>query len=232
MNIEYISTITASDMVTWILALMGGFIAYLVIDHFQTSMERHKVINEIETKLNHLFSSTIAKKVENEEYNTVMVRTVLHDFSPWVFNKNASPLIMDAQRHICIRKDQAYHEYISTQALHESLVLFRRIEKLHKSKIIESIDLSDLWREILPYGTSNRLIFFGNYFSKHDTQSIAYVLMKTVNACKKHKNQPALDYFKNNYKNQEEDIDTYFQDNTRIGAKRKVALKQFFDIVK
>jgi len=96
------------------LGFSRGVIAYLVIDHFQTSMERHKVINEIETKLSDLFSSKIAKKVENVEYSTVMVRTVLHDFTPWQFNKEAQPLIMDAQRYICIRNDEMYHEYIST----------------------------------------------------------------------------------------------------------------------
>ncbi|MBN4063120.1 hypothetical protein JYU21_02910 [Alkaliphilus sp. AH-315-G20] len=140
MDIQYIRTITASDLITWVLAFVGGFIAYLVIDHLQTTTERHNVVTDIENKIHELFSNKIAKVQKDNELESVMVRTVLHDFSDWVFEKDVELEVIDGQRFINIRRDNKYVEFISTQALHESLILFRRIEKLYKSNIITSID--------------------------------------------------------------------------------------------
>jgi len=232
LDIQYIRTITASDMITWLLAFVGGFIAYLVIDHLQTTMERHNVITDIENKINELFCNKIAKAKKNGVLESVMVRTVLHDFSDWSFQKDMELEVVDGQRFINIRKDEKYVEFISTQALHESLILFRRIEKLYKSKIIKSIDLSDLWREIIPYGSSRRLQFFEQYYSQRDIESITYVIMETVLACNKHKNDTAVDYFKEHYSRQKEEVEGFYFKNTRIRLIDRYSLSKLKRIVK
>lgn len=48
------------------------------------------------------------------------------------------------------------------------MIIFRRIEKLYKDKIIKKVDLADMWREILPIGLSERLKFFSSYLSDKD----------------------------------------------------------------
>jgi hypothetical protein len=234
MNIDFISQVAASDLIGWLLAFLGGFIAYRIVDNMQTSLERHSVISDIEEKINHLFSSPIAKSTCSKDLGLhyVTVRTVLHDFSPWKDYTGDSEILMDdCQRYINIRDDDHYREYISSQALHEILILFRRIEKLHKSKIIKDVDLSDLWREILPLCMSNRLGFLRSYYSDRDIESILYVFMYTGIACHKYQMDNALDYIKMHYKAVDEKLKDLFQNNRRLRFQDLNALKKYKKIV-
>jgi hypothetical protein len=219
-------------MITWLLAFVGGFIAYLVIDHLQTTMERHNVITDIENKINDLFSNKIAKSKKDGVLESVMIRTILHDFTDWEYQKDMELEVIDGQRFISVRQDDKYVEFISTQALHESLILFRRIEKLYKSKIIKSIDLSDLWRELIPFGSSRRLQFFEQYYSQRDIESITYVIMETVLACNKHKNDTAVNYFIEHYNKQRDEVKSFYFNNTRIRFIDRYSLYKFKRLVK
>ena len=165
---EIVRQILASDIISWFLAFIGGFIVFKVVDNMQTAIERHNVIKDVENSINELFSKTIAKsnkcngKENSQEIDYVTVRTVLHDDSPWEkYIKGKTEIVIeDSQRFVQIRKDKGYKEYISTQAIHELSILFRRVEKLYKDSILKPIDLADMWREILPFGTSGRLEFY------------------------------------------------------------------------
>lgn len=229
MDISFINEITISDIISWILAFFGGYIAYRIVDHMQTSIERHNVISDIENQLNIIFSSKIAKiKEPNEELESVMVRTVLHDFEHWLdYDKSIGTLIVDHQRYVMIRDSDNRKEYISTQALHEMLVLFRRIEKLFKDGIIKKIDLADLWREILPFAVSNRIGFLITYYTPRDIDSLIYVVFQTYLACEIHQIDSAVKYFRDNYEVDKNDFESLLNDNKRLRLIDKLKIKKF-----
>ena len=131
----------------------------------------------------------------------LFLRTILDDKNSWFKYKRKNDCIIIAnQRYIKIRKikEDFSTEYISTKAIHELMILFRRIEKLYKDGIIKKIDLVDIWREILPFGVSGRPEFFTSYLSDNDTKSMRYVILMTLCASKKYKNTDALNYFNSN----------------------------------
>ena len=181
----------------------------------QTNINRHSIIKDIESTVNQLFSNDLAKsnyniKLEDEEERaTVNVRTVLHDDYPWEYfdrkNEDKNKMIIeDTQRCVRIRSHEECNEYISTQALHEILIIFRGIEKLYKDSILKKIDLADMWREILPFAISGRLLLISSYFSKDDIELIVFVVFNTVLACDKYKIEQALKYFKEGYNKEKE----------------------------
>lgn len=94
------------------------------------------------------------------------------------------------------------------------MILFRRIEKLYKDRIIGKIDLVDMWRELIPFATSGRLDFFASYLSGKDIESIEYVVLLTAVSAVKYKNNVALDYFTKHFKRA--DIDEIVKGNSRI----------------
>jgi len=236
---EFVTQILASDMIGWVLAFIGGFIVFKIVDNMQTAMERHNVIKDVENSINTLFSAPIAKsnkssKTENNhEVENVTVRTVFHDESPWeeYIKGETEIVIKKTQRFVQIRSKKGYKEYISTQALHESLILFRRLEKLYKDAILKPIDLGDMWREILPFGTSGRLEFYKSYFSESDIRSILFVVFNTVLACEKYKIDNAVKYFAEDFlKNKP--IQKFYLKNNRYTFDERFRVKKFFGIMK
>ena len=141
--------ITMGDFLGWILAAISGIIVYKLIDHFQTSMERHAMLKEVEDSFSAIYDSIIAKSNVNtkgKKLESVMVRSVLHDKCDWQVKQNTdgkmknSHNIEDSQLYIQIRNykenDRNCNEWISSQALHEIMLLCRRIEKMIKGEII------------------------------------------------------------------------------------------------
>ena len=57
--------ITMGDFLGWILAAISGIIVYKLIDHFQTSMERHAMLKEVEDSFSAIYDSIIAKSNVN-----------------------------------------------------------------------------------------------------------------------------------------------------------------------
>ena len=205
--------------------------------NIQTKMERHTVIKEIESSINTLFSTQIAKsnnnnKENNQEINDVYIRTILHDKSPWEEYKHGETKIEihKCQRYVQIRSKDGYDEYISTQAIHESLILFRRIEKLYKDSILKPIDLADLWREILPFGTSGRLEFYKSYLGESDIRSIVFVLLNTILACEKYKIYNAIEYFSTDFLENRRKKKLYLKNN-RYTFKERFRVKKFLEIL-
>ncbi|HYE80632.1 MAG TPA: hypothetical protein VEG39_00545 [Clostridia bacterium] len=229
-GIEIVRQILASDIINWLLAFIGGIFVYRIVDNMQTKIARHSIIKDIETTINDLFSKQIAKSnrgKKNEDIVTVNLRTILHDFSPWqVYSRDSEIIIEDNQRYIRIRDDENYTEYVSTQALHEALIIFRRIEKLYKDSILKPVDLVDMWREILPFGSSRRLEFLTSYFSKFDVEPVIFVLYNTLLACYKFRMKNAVDYFRKYYKSNPE-LASHFLDNGRYRIQEKLKIKLF-----
>ena len=90
-------------------------------------------------------------------------------------------------------------EWISTQALHEMVLLFRRIEKMYKDGIIKRIDLADLFREIIPLGQSGRIQFIREYYGEYDADCIGYIVMQTIVSSYKNHNYNTVKIFKEYY---------------------------------
>jgi len=237
-SLEIVKQVLASDLIGWILAFLGGIIAFRIVDNLQVKIERHNVIREIENSINDLFSEPIAKsnmsmkKENNDELIDVNVRSVLHDNGPWEkYIKGKTVVNIEKnQRYVQIRSENGYSEFISTQALHELLIIFRRIEKLYKDSIFKPIDLADMWREILPFSCSGRLEFFKSYFDESDIRSIVFVIFNTVLACEKYGINNAVSsfaiYFLDNI-----EIQQYFYKNNRYTFKERIKVKKFKKII-
>lgn len=130
-----------------------------------------------------------------------------------------------------IRKKYGYKEYISTQAIHELLILFRRVEKLYKDSILKPIDLADMWRGILPFGTSGRPGFYKSYLGENDIKSIIFVVFNAVLACDKYKIDNAVKYFAEDFlKNKP--MQKFYSENSRYTFKEKFRVKRSFEIIK
>ena len=199
------------------------------------------------------------RKIPNPEEDRVMIRNVLHDFTDWELNpktkevpqvdsetgelSKVSPevIILANQRYLHIRDNDYtnektgeivhYDEWISTQALHELTLKARRIEKMFKGRVMRRVDLSDMFRELVPLATSGRLQFIANYYDKYDADCVGYLVMQTIVSCDKYHNEDIVKYFVGYYKEHPE-IHKYFTEGVRI---RKVydfhAIRRFNYIV-
>ena len=227
--LRFTDGLSSSDVIGWILAALAGIIAYRLIDNMQMSIERHNMLSTIEDAVSSLYDSQIAFLVpkgqtlseDNAKECRVMVRSVLHDFSDWQTimspenPKERDVKIIGHQRYVHLRKNEKYDEWISTQALHEITLKMRRIEKMFKSGIVKRIDLSDMFREIIPLGMSGRLEFFRSYYGEYDAECVAYIVMQTVVSCDKYQNHDIVNEFARYY-NTHEEIRPLFGKNRRI----------------
>ena len=237
---KFTDGIATSDVLGWILALFGAYFVYRLIDHMQTSMERHSMLRDIEASLSELYDQPIAKSKQEkldslppnisfEQYKinlceNVMVRSVLHDFTNWEPKyDNEHKLIceiVDTQRFLLIRNNQDknnhYYEWISTQALHEILLVSRRIEKMYKDGIIKPLDLADMSHEIIPLGMSGRIKLLSNYYGHYDAECVAYLVMMTVVACYRHKNIESVNTFRQYYQEYSKELSVFFVKSVRI----------------
>ena len=255
--LRFTEGLSTSDLFGWLLAALAGIIAYKLIDNMQTSIERHNMLSAVEDKFSELYDSLIAFRVnkgeklteENSEKYLVMVRSVLHDESDWQIIEEKSggsaskegadkpsgePVfdvqMLNHQRYVHIRDNGEWDEWISTQALHEICLKTRRIEKMYKGGIIKPLDLSDMFREIIPLGMSGRPEFFRKYYSDYDAECIAYLVMQTVVACDKSKNHDIINSFVTDY-NKRPDIHVLFENNRRIKSIRdRMAQNRFRQI--
>ncbi len=239
--LRFTDGLSSSDIIGWILAALAGIIAYRLIDNMQMSIERHNMLGSIEDAVSSLYDSQIAFSVadgqelsrDNAEASRVMVRSVLHDFSDWrIIMSSENPKerdikIIGNQRYIHIRKDGKFDEWISTQALHEISLKMRRIEKMFKSRIVKRIDLSDMFREIIPLGMSGRLEFFRSYYGDYDAECLAYLVMQTVVSCNKYQNHDIVNEFAKYYRTHEE-IRPLFEKNRRVVRCRDAAALRTF----
>ena len=244
--LRFTDGIASSDLIGWLLAALAGVIAYKLIDHMQTAIERHSMLSAVEDSFSQLFNAKIAVSLEpGEELNEksakkhkVMVRSVLHDYSDWKIvyaGGSDSPeagvpesKIIRNQRYVHIRDDKNYNEWISTQALHEIILKSRRIEKMFKGGVVKRIDLADMFRELMPLGISGRLEFFKTYYDDYDAECLGYLIMQTVVSCDKYGNSSIVSEFVQYYKSHPE-IQSLFKDNRRVRPFADFFAKLHFD---
>ena len=194
-----------------------------MIDHVQTSMERHEKLSEVEKYFSEIYNSVIAKTRQGkskkvEKFQNVMVRSVLHDNTDWYVDYDTDKrmmlnkkILIEHQLYIQIRKEEKteQNEWIATQALHEIMLHCRRIEKMYKDGIIKRIDLADLSREIVPLGISGRMEFFATYYDKYAADCVGYLVMQTIVSCEKYHNNGMVKKFVDYY-NRHPNIHQYF----------------------
>ncbi|MBD8925167.1 MAG: hypothetical protein EGR89_04035 [[Eubacterium] rectale] len=239
---DIVSGMTEGDIVGWILAAFGGIIVYKAIDHLQTSMGRHQMLKDIEDSFSKIYNSVIAmteRDSQKGKQRNVMVRSVLHDKSDWQIIKNCGNEIEthidENQLYVKIRnrckKKGISEEWVSSQALHEIMLLCRRCEKMYKDKIIKRIDLSDLSSEIVPLGMSGRIQFFNAYYGSYSAECVGYLVLQTVVSCYKNHNYGSVRSFVIYYKNHEEIHDFYLKSKRIRPIRDYFALKKFRKIV-
>ncbi|MBO6112870.1 MAG: hypothetical protein J6P45_07485 [Lachnospiraceae bacterium] len=239
--LRFTDGLSSSDVIGWILAALAGIIAYRLIDNMQMSIERHNMLSTIEDAVSGLFDSQIAFSMPKGEIPSddtadkfrVMVRSVLHDGSDWKFilsSDNPQKVdirIADHQRYVHIRNDAKYNEWISTQALHEISLKMRRIEKMYKGGIVRRIDLSDMFREIIPLGMSGRLEFFRSYYGDYDAECLAYLIMQTVVSCHKYHNDEIVKEFAGYFRKHEEIWPLFYKNRRILKFRDAFALHRF-----
>lgn len=229
MNLEIVSQIFASDIINWIFAAGGGAFAYLVLHRMQNTRERHAMIKEIEDLISRLMDEEYAMTwvdYKQDSLEKVNFRTILHDFSPWILFSKENVRVIDGQRYVLIRDDKEYYELISTSLIHESLLWFRRVNKLYKDRIITSEDIADLWRQILPFMRANKLEFYRSYLGEDDTNSILTICLHCLYSIKKHNRVTAIKYATEMIKECEK-YDSYFKEFSNRWLFEKITLKEF-----
>ncbi len=211
--LRFTDGLSSSDIIGWILAALAGIIAYKLIDHMQTSIERHSMLSAAEDDITKIFNSVTAISLQSvdtlpqdgkiDDKDKVMVRSVLHDNTDWKPIKDQTKgiecRIIENQRYLHIRNDEKYNEWISTQALHELNLKVRRLEKMFKGGIVKRIDLADMFRELVPLGMSGRIEFFLEYYGDYDAECIGYLVMQTIVSCYKYKNTKTVEDFTEYY---------------------------------
>lgn len=232
MNIEIVRQILASDIINWMFAALGGSLAYIVLHRMQNSRERHMMIKDIEDSITVIMDMNFAKnkmKDSQESLQIVNFRTVLHDDTPWILYSKDNIQITDGQRFILVRDDEKFYELIGTALIHESLLWFRRVNKLYKDKIIKDEDLADLWRQILPFMRANKLAFYRSYLGEDDTYPILAVCMHCIRACYKLNRNNAIKYIEDMI-NETDDFDKYLNELHNKWIIKKVFLKTKLNI--
>ncbi len=242
--LRFTDGLSPSDIIGWVLAALAGIIAYKLIDHMQTSIERHSMLSLIEDDITGIFNSVTALSFSKDDKwpegeiikdkNKVMVRSVLHDNTPWQIirdpNGSIECRIVGNQRFLHIRNDEKYNEWISTQALHEIGLKARRIEKMFKSGIVKRVDLADMFREIVPLATSGRIEFFRAYYGDYDAECIGYLVLQTIVSCHKYKNHEIIQEFAKYYL-AHPDIHALFTEGRRIRRFRDMSAVNKFNNV-
>ncbi len=211
--LKFTDGLSSSDIIGWLLAALAGIIAYKLIDHMQTAIERHSMLSAAEDDITKIYNSVTAismqdgdKLPENGKIckkDKVMVRSVLHDYTDWnLIKNNANKIecrIIENQRYLHIRNGKGYNEWISTQALHEINLKVRRLEKMFKGGVLKRVDLADMFRELVPLGTNGRIEFYQAYYGDYDAECIGYLVMQTIVSCYKYKNTKIVDSFTKYY---------------------------------
>lgn len=174
----------------------------LDISKSQKSLARHQSLRNFEEDLKKLLSSSCVKKGDE----ILEFRRVLDD-ECWTYNEDFETIMVDNKTHpplsktekgldktqnwvlIKVNKQQEY--YITSQALQETILLFRRIHRAYSDDVLIAQDLLNFWRFLLPFGYANRLFFFKNYFMHESEVSAIVEVISEILECSIKENWPA-----------------------------------------
>jgi len=185
-------------LVSSLVTLFAAFIAFSAVTKKQTEsneiqkeIERISLISKYEEEILQLFDeklgmNPIVEKVQaNDTYHNlteydkqlVNFRWFLRPDLIWESEKISRNFIhreILGLNMVLISDDG---ERLSSKALHETLMWFRKIDRAYRVDIIKNEDLAQMWRQIVPFIQSNRLTFMENYFGREDCQSIRNVAL-------------------------------------------------------
>jgi hypothetical protein len=233
--------IQLSNIISWLTTIAVTFVIYLTYYRHQIKtaksqkdIARLSILRSLEEDVMKIFKNNSAKELEsnNDEASIPLeFRAVLDNIPPWEYipDKESSNVagwpppmckIIDGQRYWLIRKEvkSGKDQYLASQALQETLLWFRRMERGHKSGVIQSSDLADLWRFILPYGFSGRLSYMSRYFQgEEEVRSVVYIVNQTIAECIKQQWRKPVHYFREYIT--EEDLQVLRKGNEKLHSK-------------
>jgi hypothetical protein len=169
----------AAAVVALISALVNLVVAcyiYRNISVRQHTIQRMTYLTSLEDQMGRLMTQKFARLSTEEGVKPFVFRNVLDEI-PWDTNfENKSRtdrhMFIDGDNYVYIRSDGAR---LSSTALNESIIWFKRIKRALDSKIIDAEDLLVLWRYIICFALSGRYSYFRRYFSDFDWQDMAFV---------------------------------------------------------
>jgi hypothetical protein len=163
-------------LVSLLVNLLLAYSLYRYVNKFQSTVQRLTHITQIENQIVDLFNERLARIENNGSFELFRFRNVLNHAS-WDANfENAQlserHMYVDGDNYVLIRDDGAR---LSSQALHETVVWFRRVRRALDLGVITVPDLLIFWRYILPFAQSQRYRFFRKYFARYDWEDLAYI---------------------------------------------------------
>ncbi len=158
-------TVRFSDIINWVIVVALAMTVYLLFQRHQIRIARHSIVRQLEEDAAALFRAQSALEEIVLPNQTVQsehreFRAVLDNMPPWAFEKDlAVPVVsgwpsakfkfINGQRFWLIRvmkrpDGTQVSQYLASQALQETLLWFRRIERARKDKVITENELLDL----------------------------------------------------------------------------------------
>ena len=172
-------------------AILVGLIAYLFIHRNQkknlnltSTKDRLEVLHELEDSILALHarpSILVPNDSEGAAENGLFeLRSALNDKEWALPESGGSSSFCNGRRMWVVRPEDDAR--IDSQALHESLVWFRRLDRAVGAGLVHGEDLFRLWRQILPFIIQGRYSYLKRYFSQ-EVQSIGNVAGLLVGHC-------------------------------------------------
>lgn len=176
-------------------AILVGLIAYLFIHRNQkknlnltSTKDRLEVLHELEDSILALHarpSILVPNDSEGAAENGLFeLRSALDDREWALPDPGGAASFCNGRRMWVIRPEDGAR--IDSQALHESLVWFRRLDRAIDAGLVHGEDLFRLWRQILPFIIQGRYSYLKHYFSQ-EVQSIGNVAKLLVSHCQSSK---------------------------------------------
>ena len=212
---QEVNMVEVSDIIGWGVTICMAFLIYLMFQRHQIRIARYPIVRGLEEEIATLFRSKAARTEVSTpggcKWEPLEYRAVLDNEPPWTFEPDASASLVagwqppkyeliDGQRHWFIRaksiSGSSSRQVLSSQALQETLLWFRKVNRAHNDGIIKSKELPDLWHFILPIGFAGRAAYLAKYFQgAEDVQAIVRVINATLRACLKKGLRRPLHYF-------------------------------------
>jgi hypothetical protein len=170
-------------LITAFVNIVIAFFIYRNINLRQNTIQRLTYLTQLEDQISALMNQKLARIQVEDKAELFRFRNVLNEI-PWdsnFENRNLTErhLYVEGDNFVFIRKDGAR---LSSAALIESMIWFKRVRRALGAKIIQPEDLLVFWRYIICFTLSGRYSFFRQYFSDRDWEDMAYVCSKVFHA--------------------------------------------------
>jgi hypothetical protein len=176
----------AAAVIALVSAFVNVIIAFFIYRNIslrQSTIQRLTYLTQLEGQITHLMNQKLARLKIEEKSELFRFRNVLNEI-PWDANFENRSLIerhlyVDGDNFVYIRADGAR---LSSTALNESMIWFKRLRRALNANIIHAEDLLVFWRYIICFTLSGRYSFFRRYFSDIDWSDMAFVCQAVFRA--------------------------------------------------